>query len=90
MKNKIILAVLLISTLFLSACKEVDQDAVNAQKVHGTDNLYWFCDGDMLIVFEDVSGNDDEYEGMWLGGCYQGSRVQFKPELNGNSGGVTE
>lgn len=53
----------------LTACKEVDKDAVHARKVVGTDTLYSFCDGTTLIYFTDVSGSDDEFEAFWLGGC---------------------
>ncbi len=92
MKNKLVAALLIpILGLSLTGCgKEVDKKAVDAQKVAGTNNLYWFCNDDMLIVFEDVSMGDDQYEGMWLGGCYKGKKVEFKPDVNSTNGGATE
>jgi hypothetical protein len=68
----------------LVGCKEIDKDIVNATKVTGTYNLWWFCDGTTLIYFEDMDSGDDEYVAMFSWGC----DVQGKPtkELPGTLG----
>ena len=62
-------AIAAIMLLGLTACKEVDKEQVNATKVQGTYNLWWFCDGPTLIYFEDVDSGDDEYTLIWPGAC---------------------
>lgn len=74
MKRKLALVGIVLATgAALTACKEVDKNAVGAHKVEGTYNLYWFCDmangANTLIYFEDVDGGDDEYTLIWPGAC---------------------
>lgn len=60
-------AVLLLASL--TACgKNIDPEAVNAQQVKGTRDLWWFCHGTTLIYFERYNG-DDEYEAFFAFGC---------------------
>jgi hypothetical protein len=92
MKRKVIAVVMAaVALVGLSACKEVDKKAVGAQLVHGTNNLYWFCDANnTLIYFEDISGGDDEYIGMWVGACAEGKPVKDFDGSNSTNGGSTE
>lgn len=86
----IAVAVIAASALMLTSCgKEVDKKAVNAQLVHGTNNLYWFCDANgTLIYFEDITGSDDEYEAMWYGVCVDSKPQKIPNDVNGNNGGA--
>lgn len=90
MKRKIIASVMAVaSILSLSACKEIDNQAVNAELIYGTSDLFWFCDvNDTLIYFEDYNG-DDEYVGMWWNGCINGKPRKLAADPNSNGGGVT-
>lgn len=85
MNSKLVKAIGMVAVLatVLVGCKEIDKDIVNATKVNGTYNLWWFCDGTTLIYFEDMDG-DDEYIAMFSWGC----DVQGKPtkELPGTLG----
>lgn len=91
MKKTVVgVAIGLVAIFGLSACKEVDKKAVGAQLVYGTNNLYWFCDANgTLIYFEDVSGSDDEYVGMWVGGCEKGKPSDKFDGSNSTNGGST-
>lgn len=68
MKNVVIAAVLGLSLIGLSACKEIDVVETGAVKVKGTDDLWWFCDGTTLIYVE-KHGGDDEYIAFFSWGC---------------------
>jgi len=58
-----------IMAVSLTACgKEVDLKKVNATKVAGTEDLWWFCDGTTLIYIEKWQG-DDEYVAFFSWGC---------------------
>jgi hypothetical protein len=65
-------AMLGVTAAVLSGCatKKVDIEATGAQVVPGTQSLYRFCAGDMLIFFTRHAGEaDDEYEWFYPGGC---------------------
>lgn len=57
--------------LTLAGCtvKTVDIQKTGAELVHGTNNLYRFCDGETLIYFSKTDAKDDEYEWFYPGGC---------------------
>ena len=89
MKKIVAALVIAAAGLSLTACKEVDRKAVNAELVEGTSNLYRYCDGiGTLIYFEDISGGDDQYEGMWAGYCENGKIVKNPGTANSNNGGA--
>lgn len=91
MNRKVCAALLIVSALVLTGCagKEVDKRLVNAELVHGTNNLYRFCDEiGTLIYFEDITGSDDQYEAMWYGACVNGKPVKSPENVNGNNGGA--
>lgn len=53
----------------LSACgREVDTSAVNAHRVNGTGDLWWFCNESTLIYLTKRNG-EDEYEAFFAFGC---------------------
>ncbi len=88
--KKIIASVVAAFTLLsLTACKEIDRKAVNAELVEGTNNLYRYCDGiGTLIYFEDNSGGDDQYEAMFFGACENGKAKENFQNPNANNGGA--
>lgn len=91
MKRRIACAIMAaVIGLTLSACgKEVDRNAVNAELVEGTNNLYRYCDAiGTLIYFEDISMGDDQYEAMFFGACEKGKAKENAPGVNGNNGGA--
>lgn len=71
----------------LVGCKEIDKDVVNATKVNGSNDLWWFCDGPTLIYFQDMDG-DDEYVALFSWGCdVQGKPTRELPGSLGDSNG---
>lgn len=90
MRKSVVAVVMALALVSLSACgKEVDKKAVNAELVHGTNNLYRFCDAiGTLIYFEDITGSDDQYEAMFFGACESGKAKKDAPGVNGNNGGA--
>lgn len=89
-KTTIIAIMFAFAGLSLAACgKEVDKRAVNAELVHGTNNLYRFCDAiGTLIYFEDISMGDDQYEAMFFGACENGKAKDKAEGVNSNNGGA--
>ena len=58
------------AALVVSACgREVDIAATGAVSVPGAVGLHRFCDGPVLIYFTKISGQADEYDWYWPGGC---------------------
>lgn len=48
--------------------REIDESAVNATLVPGSNGIYRFCDGPTLIYFIDRDG-EDEIEAIWPDMC---------------------
>lgn len=70
MKRISIAAVAALTLFGLTACgKSVDVEQTGAQNVPGVNNLFRFCDGPTLIYFSKWSGQSDEYEWFYPGGC---------------------
>ena len=69
--RKVIAAIAaVVAMLSLAACgKEISPQQTGATKVEGTDGLYAFCHGPMLVYFTDISGSDDIVEAVWPGLC---------------------
>lgn len=90
MRKTVIVVMFAVGALLLAGCgKEVDKRAVDAELVHGTNNLYRFCDAiGTLIYFEDISMGDDQYEAMFFGACENGKAKDKVEGMNGNNGGA--
>lgn len=54
----------------LAGCaREVDLAAVGADQVPGVNALYRFCDGPVLIYVSKITGESDQFDWFWPGGC---------------------
>jgi hypothetical protein len=73
-----------IALVSLSACGKgsVDVDTSGATKVEGTDTLHRFCDESTLIYVSIITGDADEYEAFFYGGCtYDKASGKFLPAI---------
>lgn len=90
MNNKLKAVVIgAVGILALTGCgKEVDKGVVQATKVQGTYNLWWFCNDTTLIYFEDNNSSDDEYVALFSWGCDpQGKPTRELPGTLGDGNG---
>jgi len=64
------LAVAAATGILLAGCgTQIDTKITNAQLVAGTPNLYYFCNGPILIFFSQWESSNDNYEAFFNGGC---------------------
>lgn len=70
MRKIALLAWVFAAAFLVTSCgKEISPQQTGATKVEGTDGLYAFCHGPMLVYFTDISGSDDIVEAVWPGLC---------------------
>lgn len=81
-----LLPTLALAGLTLTACSDtVDIEAVGAQRVPGTHNLWRFCDGTSLIYFTNWDDRTDEFQFLIPEGCRDG-----QPTLPTNGGHIEQ
>ncbi len=71
MKKTIALPAIALLGFGLSACGKgsVDVDTSGATKVEGTSTLHRFCDQSTLVYVSIITGESDDYEAFFYGGC---------------------